>query len=57
MPIASFLQEGLFADKLKQLKAEQGSDEMVSLLISFIEEGQDKSYVSPKNRRRPKDRR
>jgi len=37
----------LFADKLKQLKAEQGSDEMVSLLVNFIEEGQDKNLCQP----------
>ena len=43
-----FVQDGLFADKLKQLKAEQGNDEMVSLLISFIEEGQDKNLCQPK---------
>ena len=43
-----FVQDGLFADKLKQLKEKQGSDEMVSLLISFIEEGQDKNLCHPK---------
>ena len=42
-----FVQDGLFADKLNQLKAEQGSDEMVSLLIRFIEEGQDKNLCQP----------
>ena len=42
-----FVQDGLFADKLNQLKSEQGSDEMVSLLIRFIEEGQDKNLCQP----------
>ena len=42
-----FVQDGLFADKLNQLKVEQGSDEMVTLLIRFIEEGQDKNLCQP----------
>ena len=32
-----FVKDGLFAEKLDQLKTERGEDEMVSLLVSFIE--------------------
>ena len=42
-----FVKDGLFAEKLDQLKTERGEDEMVSLLVSFIEDGQDKNLCQP----------
>ena len=42
-----FVKDGLFSDKLDRLKQEHADDDMVSLLIDFIEDGQDKSLCQP----------